>query len=97
MEGPLAPKTWPPASHQVLFDNLGVGAVLSSRESSGDDLAASKDLKQVAGNSPLTRMTAKRLVRRFIRNAAREPVSMDAMVPFEHLVLKELDLSLIHI
>ena len=91
MEGPLAPKTWPPASHHVLFDNLGVGALLSSSESSGDDPATSKDLKQAAGNIPLTRMTAKRLVRRFIRNAAREPVSMDAMVPFEHLVLKELD------
>ncbi|MBP6824701.1 MAG: DUF1587 domain-containing protein, partial [Acidobacteria bacterium] len=24
VEGPLAPETWPPASHQVLFDNLGV-------------------------------------------------------------------------
>ena len=49
MEGPLAPKTWPPASHQVLFDNLGVGAVLSSRETGSWEHPADTDDRQAAG------------------------------------------------
>ncbi len=67
VEGPLAPETWPPASHRVLFDNLGV---------------------EVKSASPA--QDAKRLLRRFIKLAAREPVPEEAVVKFEALTLARL-------
>lgn len=48
-----------------------------------DDLGA-----EVAATDP--QQDAKRLLRRFIRIAAREPVADKAMVPFENLVFREL-------
>lgn len=67
VEGPLAPATWPPASHRVLFDNLGV---------------------EVKSANPM--QDAKRLLRRFVNLAAREPVPEDAVAKFEHLTLSRL-------
>ena len=67
MEGPIAPTSWPPASHRVLFDDLGVG---------------------VTSATPAE--DAKRLLRRFIALAAREPVPEEAIPPFEKLVLDTL-------
>ncbi len=67
MEGPIAPPVWPPASHRVLFDDLGVQ--VKSTDPSGD---------------------AKRLLRRFITLAAREPVQEEAIPQFEKLVLDAL-------
>jgi len=67
LEGPIAPASWPPASHRVLFDGLGV------------------DVKSA---TPVE--DAKRLLRRFIALAAREPVPEEAIPPFEKLVLDEL-------
>ena len=64
IEGPLAPDEWPPASHQVLFDDLGSPVKSANPE---------KD--------------ARRLMRRFIQRAAREPVPADALAAFEDLVL----------
>jgi hypothetical protein len=67
MEGPIAPASWPPASHRVLFDNLGA------------DVKSAKPAEDV-----------KRLLRRFIALAAREPVPEEAIPPFEKLVLDAL-------
>ena len=63
MEGPIAPASWPPASHRVLFDDLGA------------DVKSAKPAED-----------AKRLLRRFIALAAREPVPEEAIPPFEKLV-----------
>ncbi|HEX4951266.1 MAG TPA: DUF1592 domain-containing protein, partial [Blastocatellia bacterium] len=68
MEGPLAPAAWPPPSHRVLFDDLGV---------------AVKSQQPVAD--------AKRLLRRFIKLAEREPVTEAAIAGFEKLVLTRLE------
>lgn len=68
VEGPLAPETWPPASHQVLFDNLGV---------------------EVKSANPT--QDAKRLLRRFINLAARQPVPEEAVAKFEQLTLSRLN------
>jgi hypothetical protein len=67
MEGPIAPASWPPASHRVLFDDLGA------------DVKSAKPAEE-----------AKRLLRRFIALAAREPVPEEAIPPFEKLVLDAL-------
>jgi hypothetical protein len=67
MEGPIAPASWPPASHRVLFDDLGV---------------------EVKSTKPAD--DAKRLLRRFIALAAREPVPEEAIPPFDKLVLDAL-------
>ena len=67
MEGPIAPASWPPASHRVLFDDLGA------------DVKLAKPAED-----------AKRLFRRFIALAAREPVPEAAIPPFEKLVLDTL-------
>ena len=92
MEGPISPATWPPASHRVLFDDLAVDVASANSENlSGKALAGNTVKKPAASAVPLTSMTAKRLLHRFIRLAAREPVSADAIVLFEELVLKELE------
>jgi len=67
MEGPIEPASWPPASHRVLFDDLGA------------DVKSAKAAED-----------AKRLLRRFIALAAREPVPEEAIPPFEKLVLDTL-------
>jgi hypothetical protein len=67
LEGPIAPPSWPPASHHVLFDDLG---------------------SEVKSENPT--LDAKRLLRRFISNAARQPVPEEAIPQFEKLVLEAL-------
>ena len=67
MEGPIAPASWPPASHRVLFDDLGA------------DVKSAKPAED-----------AKRLLRRFMTLAAREPLPEEAIPPFEKLVLDAL-------
>jgi hypothetical protein len=78
VEGPLSPESWPPSSHQVLFDDLPLAAT------SGDGLPV-----QVASQNP--QEDARRLLRRFIDNAARQPVSDAAVRKYEHLILARLD------
>ena len=68
IEGPIPPPTWPPASHQVLFDDLGVNPAPSQ-----------------------PRQEASRLLRRFIRLAARGPVPEEAIRNFEQLVFVRLN------
>lgn len=67
VEGPLAPETWPPASHRVLFDDLGIEVKSATPE-----------------------RDARRLLRRFIDLAAREPVPEEAAAKFEQLTLSRL-------
>ncbi len=67
LEGPITPTSWPPASHRVLFDDLG--ADVKSANPTAD---------------------AKRLLRRFVSIAAREPVPEEAVPQFERLVLDAL-------
>ena len=68
IEGPIAPESWPPSSHRVLFDELGVGV-----------------------ESTQPKEDARRLLRRFIDRAAREPVPQEAVEHFERLVWRRLD------
>lgn len=78
VEGPLSPEIWPPPSHRVLFDDLAFSAA------SGDDGLAvnvvSSDAKQ----------DARRLLRRFISAAARQPVPEAALTKYEQLILDRL-------
>ena len=68
VEGPIAPESWPPRSHRVLFDDLG--ANVQSNDKPND---------------------ARRLLRRFITIAAREPVPEETLDRFEQLVLNRLE------
>ena len=68
IEGPVAPEAWPPPSHRVLFDDLGIA--VASKQPEED---------------------AKRLLLRFVRLAAREPVPDEALQKFEQLILTRLE------
>lgn len=68
VEGPITGEAWPPASHHVLFDDLGVSPEPKNPEEG-----------------------AKRLLRRFVNLAAREPVPEAAMQKFEQLILLRLE------
>lgn len=68
VEGPLPPSSWPPPSHRVLFDDLGI------------------EVKPKHAHED-----AKRLLRRFVKLAAREPVSEDDLQMFDALIRQRLD------
>jgi hypothetical protein len=68
VEGPIPPPSWPPPSHRVLFDNLGIEVTPKN---------ATED--------------AKRLLRRFVSLAAREPVSEDDLRLFDALIAERLE------
>ncbi len=68
VEGPLPPESWPPPSHQVLFDDFGP-------EVTSENLTED----------------ARRLLRRFVHLAAREPVPEEALVRFEQLIQRRLE------
>lgn len=68
VEGPIPPSSWPPPSHRVLFDDLGI------------------EVKPKNGPED-----AKRLLRRFVKLAVREPVSEDDLQMFEALIRQRLD------
>jgi hypothetical protein len=67
IEGPIESQTWPPPSHHVLFDDLGVEP-------------KPKDPQQ----------EAKRLLRRFVKLAAREPVPEEDLQMFDALIQAQL-------
>ncbi len=67
IEGPIESQTWPPPSHCVLFDDLGVEP-------------KPKDPQQ----------DAKRLLRRFVKLAAREPVPEEDLKLFDSLIQTQL-------
>ncbi len=68
VEGPIPPSNWPPPSHRVLFDDLGI------------------DVKPKSAQED-----AKRLLRRFVSLAAREPVSEDDLLLFDALIAERLE------
>ena len=68
VEGPLPPPSWPPPSHRVLFDDLGIEV----------------QPKNAAEE-------AKRLLRRFVSLAAREPVAEDDLRLFDALIAERLE------
>lgn len=67
IEGPLESQTWPPPSHRVLFDDLGV---------------------EVKPQDP--QQDARRLLRRFVKLAAREPIPDEDLKKFDDLIQQRL-------
>ena len=78
VEGPLSPETWPPPSHRVLFDDLPI------RVASGVDGLPVTVVSENPSND------ARRLLRRFINLAARQPVPDKAILKYEQLILSRL-------
>lgn len=68
IEGPFPPSLWPPPSHRVLFDELGISPTPAQ-----------------------PKREASRLLRRFLKLAARGPVPEEAVSRFERLVFASLD------
>lgn len=79
IEGPISSVQWPPASHRIVFDDLPIR------------------MPQSAGNLPVEVISqhpiqdAKRLLRRFVKHAAREPMSEEVVEKFERLVIDRLE------
>ncbi len=78
VEGPISSPDWPPPSHHVLFDDL---PIRSSQNPGGLPV-------EVVSQNPTA--DARRLLRRFVELAAREPVPDEAVARYEHLVLTRL-------
>ena len=68
VEGPVAPESWPPPSHRVLFEDLGINP---KPKNPHED--------------------AIRLMKRFAKLAAREPVSDEDLQMFESLIQRQLE------
>ena len=79
VEGPLSPENWPPPSHRVLFGDLPIRASVNDNGLPVD----------VLSKNP--REDARRLLRRFMNLAARQPVPEPALRRFEQLVIERLD------
>ena len=79
IEGPLSSADWPPPSHRVLFDELPIRAAQP-----GSVLPV-----KVVSDDP--KKDARRLLRRFIKQAARQPVSDDELKLFERLIESRLE------
>lgn len=77
IKGPLPPESWPPPSQRVLFDESGIGFQPVDTPKNPD--------RQDAYPTE-----AKRLLRRFVDLAAREPVPQKALARFEQLILYRL-------
>ena len=94
VEGPISSDQWPPESHRVLFDE-STTEVLISRRARDPGLGVSADQKLEASARQVMDSTdeneAKRLLRRFVNIAAREPVPEEALQNYEQLILKRLD------
>lgn len=75
--GPLDSEVWPPASHRRLFDELPI------RSTQAGTLAV-----ELVTDQP--EQEARRLLRRFIKQAEREPTPEEVIQIYERLVLGEL-------
>lgn len=98
VEGPIASDEWPPASHRVLFDelsheNLIRRTALPGRQSSNEQASQEPQEKTDSLERPScgTPTEARRLLRRFVNLAAREPVPEEAIQRFERLILARLE------
>lgn len=79
IEGPLSPDTWPPPSHKVLFADLSLSKATGNDSLPVDVVSQNQD------------EDARRLLRRFIDTAARQPVPEAAMQKFVLLIQNRLD------
>ncbi|MDC0308031.1 MAG: DUF1592 domain-containing protein [Planctomycetaceae bacterium] len=77
LKGPLSPEQWPPLSHRVLFDELPI------RSNSSGKL----HVEIVSGNPAVD---AERLFRRFVQQAARQPVPEEAIQKYLALIQLQL-------
>jgi hypothetical protein len=77
--GPLSPAIWPPPSHRVLFDQLPIRATANT-----DGLPV-----EVMSQDPTT--DVKRLFRRFVARASRQPVSDGVLSRFEALIFSRVE------
>lgn len=78
IEGPISSASWPPPSHRVLFDELPIRAAHKA-----DGLPV-----EVVSERPDD--DARRLLRRFSKFLAREPISDEALQKYEQLVAARL-------
>lgn len=74
IEGPLSPEVWPPPSHRVLFEELPIRAAQN-----GNGLSV-----EVVSEKP--QEDARRLLRRFVDRAERQPVPDEDLQTFERLI-----------
>ena len=93
VEGPVSSDEWPPPSHRVLFDELSAEALMSRRalalgSNAKPDQKPDASAFRLIGSADVE--DARRLLRRFVKLAAREPVPEDALLRFEQLILKRL-------
>ncbi len=79
IEGPLSSPEWPPASHRVLFDELPMTA------------SAPGSRRPVSVLTQTPENDARRLLRRFVDRAARQPLDDADLKPFEQLILSRLE------
>ena len=79
VEGPLAPESWPPPSHRVLFGDLPIRAAPGG----------SRFGVEVVSSDP--KADAARLFRDFARRAARKPVPEEAITKYLDLIHARLD------
>ncbi len=78
VEGPLSPAECPPMSHRILFDELPITA----------STQGSRQPVSVVTETPDP--DARRLLRRFVDRAARQPLEDSDLEPFERLILSRL-------
>ena len=78
IEGPISSAEWPPASHRILFDELSITT------------SAQGARRAVSVVSQTPEADARRLLRRFIDRAARQPLNDSDLEPFEQLILARL-------
>ncbi|HIE99826.1 MAG TPA: DUF1592 domain-containing protein [Fuerstia sp.] len=79
IEGPLSPAAWPPPSHRVLFGDLPICAV---ENDSGLSVGVVSEKPQ---------QDVRRLMRRFVDRAARQPVADDTLQTFVRLISSRLE------
>lgn len=100
VEGPISSDEWPPASHRVLFDDarfelLASRKVLAAGSESSFRSSTSLNEKPEASEPRLIAAAeveeAKRLLRRFMNLASRDPIAEDVPQKFSALVVKRLD------
>ncbi len=78
IEGPLSSAEWPPTSHRILFDELPITA------------SAQGSRRPVSVLTQTPEADARRLLRRFVDRAARQPLDNSDLEPFEQLILSRL-------
>lgn len=78
VEGPLAPESWPPASHRVLFGDLPLAPAPAGSVPAVEVVSADPD------------KDAQRLLRSFLERASCGPVAEESVGVFHRLVLARL-------